>query len=209
MSYIAIEGNIGAGKSSLVRRLARDFNINGIYEKYRENPFLEKFYKSPDRFALHVELGFLAERYRQMNEEIKPAIVQSAHVVSDYHFSRSDIFARVNLGRSEYLLFQGIFRMMQSKMVFPELYVFLNVPIYILADRIKRRGRQMENRISTGYMEALNNSYMQYIQSMENQTVVIVNAGDIDFVRNDLYFRQIKEIIFDFKLNKRINHVNL
>ncbi|MFP4060000.1 MAG: deoxynucleoside kinase [bacterium] len=209
MKYIAIEGNIGAGKTSLVGKLARDFAGVGVYEKYAENPFLEKFYKDNRRYALHVELGFLVERYRQFREEIEPALNQNKWVISDYHFSKSDIFAKVNLEESEYRLFQAIYKMMLSKIFFPELYVFLNVPIYILSERIKKRGRKMENSIYPGYLEALNESYLKSFKSTDYQNILVINTGHIDFVRNTKFYEKLKNYIFNFKLSKRITHVNL
>ena len=153
--YIAIEGNIGAGKTSLAKKIAVDFNSKLIIERFADNPFLPKFYKDPERYAFTLEMSFLSERYQQISEDLSQLNIFNELIISDYDIHKSLIFSKVNLSVDEFSLYRKLFYDMYKKILKPDLFVFLNQDIPRLQKNISRRGRDYENRISNEYLSGL------------------------------------------------------
>src|SRR6056297_213100 len=162
-NYIVIEGNIGAGKTSLAKKIAEDTNARLILEQFEENPFLPKFYKEPERYAFPVELTFLADRYQQLKNEITPRDLFQSKIVSDYHFFKSLIFSRKTLKDDEYSLYKRVFEMIQQQLVKPDIYVYLHVTTERLIENIKMRGRIYEADINKEYLDQIQTSYFQFM----------------------------------------------
>ena len=158
-SYISIEGNIGAGKTSLATKLAEKHNAKLVLEEFAENPFLEHFYKNPDRYAFPVELSFLAERFSQLKDELSSRNLFQSVVVSDYFVSKSYIFAKANLEPDEFDLFMQLFKLVETNLPKPDLLVYLYLPIEQLQKNIQKRGRTYEQEIKDSYLKSIEKSY--------------------------------------------------
>src|SRR5579883_2887812 len=150
--YIAIEGNIGAGKSSLANLLAKHFNARLILEEFADNTFLPKFYQDAERYAFPLELSFLADRYKQLKQISLSQDLFDQKIVSDYLFTKSKLFARINLNEAEYELFQKVFDIINPNLPNPDLLIYLNAPVSRLQQQIQKRGRAYEQNISKEYL---------------------------------------------------------
>ena len=162
--YISIEGNIGAGKTSLTTRMAERHGARLVLEEFAENPFLEHFYKQPDRYAFPVELSFLAERFSQLKEELTNRNLFQSVVMSDYFINKSFIFARANLGPDEFDLFMQLFKIVEANLPKPELLVYLYLPEEQLLANIKKRGRSYEQDIQAKYLRNIEKSYFSFMK---------------------------------------------
>ena len=172
--YIAIEGNIGAGKTSLAKKIAVDFNSKLIIERFADNPFLPKFYKDPERYAFTLEMSFLSERYQQISEDLSQLNIFNELIISDYDIHKSLIFSKVNLSVDEFSLYRKLFYDMYKKILKPDLFVFLNQDIPRLQKNISRRGRDYENRISNEYLSEINSEYFDlYFYRYKTYPIVI------------------------------------
>lgn len=180
--YIAIEGNIGAGKTSLATKISEDFNAKLVLERFADNPFLPKFYEDPQRYAFSLEMSFLAERYRQLTDDLAQLNLFSDFVVADYHSVKSLIFARVTLGEDEYRLYRRLFDILYKEIPRPGLYVYLYQNSETLLGNIKKRGRDYEQDISPGYLEDINRGYLEYIRSTTGLNVLVLDVTGRDFV---------------------------
>ena len=194
-NYIVIEGNIGTGKTSLASRLASDFNMRLILERFAENPFLPKFYENPSRFAFPLELSFLADRYQQLKNELGNPDLFRQQVVSDYMLSKSLIFAGVTLKDSEYELYQKLFHIIHPHLPRPDLLVYLHKDIPDLKRNISARGRDYEQGIDDDYLRQLQDAYWAYFKQQIHLPIVIIESGSIDFVRNQEDYALLLEII--------------
>ena len=194
-NYIVIEGNIGTGKTSLASRLASDFNMRLILERFAENPFLPKFYENPSRFAFPLELSFLADRYQQLKNELGNPDLFRQQVVSDYMLSKSLIFAGVTLKDSEYELYQKLFHIIHPHLPRPDLLVYLHKDIPDLKRNISARGRTYEQGIDDDYLRQLQDAYWAYFKQQIHLPIVIIESGSIDFVRNQEDYALLLEII--------------
>jgi len=145
MRYLVIEGNIGAGKTTLTKMIAEEYNARVVLEQFADNPFLPKFYDDPQRYSFPLELSFLAERYRQLNNELRAVSLFQPLVVADYFFMKSLIFAQNTLAQDEFNLYRQIFEIIYSSIPKPDLYVYLHLPVPRLIQNIKKRGREYEN----------------------------------------------------------------
>ncbi len=208
-NYIVIEGNIGAGKTSLATKLADETNSKLVLEQFAENPFLPKFYKEPERYAFPVELTFLADRYQQLKNEINPRDLFQTKTISDYYFVKSLIFSRKTLKDDEYSLYKRLFDIIQQQLTKPDIYVYLHVTPERLQKNIRMRGRSYELDISIEYLEQIQKSYFDFIKSHPEMTFLVVDANNLDFIRNTSDYLILKSAILERKYDPGMNMVIL
>jgi len=194
-NYIAIEGNIGAGKTTLGAKIAEDFNAKTVFERFADNPFLPKFYKDQNRYAFPLEMSFLADRYQQLSDDLAQFDLFKDFIVADYHIFKSLIFAKVTLQEDEYRLYKTLFDIIYKEMPKPDLYVYLYQNTDRLLQNIKRRGRSYEQEIPADYLEKINKGYLDYIKSQTNINVLIIDVSEKDFVKNQSDYIYILEEI--------------
>ena len=208
-NYIVIEGNIGAGKTSLASMIAQQFKARLITERFADNPFLPKFYKDPDKYSFPLELSFLAERYRQLREELTSPDLFSPFSVSDYYFMKSLIFASSTLGTDEYTLYRQIFNIIYTSVPRPDLYVYLHSDTGKLLSNIARRGRDYEKSISAEYLQSIQDGYFNFFRQNEDMKYLILDIGGIDFVSSRKDYDTVVGEIFGKEWQKGINRVIL
>ncbi|CAH1000508.1 Deoxyguanosine kinase [Neolewinella maritima] len=186
--YTVIEGNIGAGKTTLAERLAAQFGRRLILEEFADNPFLPLFYKDPARYAFPVELFFMAERHKQLEAELAHReLFTQAGTVADYVFIKTLLFARNSLSDQEFRLFNRLFSVMDAGFRDPDLIVYLHRPVAALQANIRRRGRSFEAEITDKYLGSIQTAYFQYFRSVPHLPVVVVDVGDTDFTQPAAY----------------------
>ena len=183
-NYIAVEGNIGAGKTSFSTMVSEDFNAKLILERFKDNPFLPKFYEDKDRYAFSLEMSFLADRYQQLSDDLAQYDLFKDFIISDYDVFKSLIFARITLHEDEYSLYHKLFHLMYKELVKPELYIYLYQNTDRLLQNIRKRGRDYEQNIQPEYLIEINKSYLNFIKSQSNMKVQIIDISDLDFVAN-------------------------
>jgi deoxyguanosine kinase len=183
-NYIAFEGNIGAGKTTLSTKIAEDFNAKTVLERFADNPFLPKFYEDQNRYAFPLEMSFLADRYKQLSDDLAQFDLFKDFIVADYHIFKSLIFAKVTLQEDEFRLYKTLFDIVYREMPKPDLYVYLYQNTERLLENIKKRGRSYEQNIPADYLDKINSGYLDYIKSQTNLNVLIVDVSDRDFVKN-------------------------
>lgn len=183
-NYIVIEGNIGAGKTSLVEMISQEFNAKSILERFKDNPFLPKFYKEPERYAFPLEMSFLADRYQQLLDDIGQYDLFKDFMIADYDRYKSLIFSQVTLQEEEYVLYKRLHEMMYRDLPQPDLYVYLYQNTERLLKNIKKRGRSYEKEIDATYLEKINQGYLDFIKSQHQLNVKIIDISDLDFVKN-------------------------
>ena len=183
-NYIAIEGNIGAGKTTLTNKIAEDFNAKSVLERFADNPFLPKFYEDQNRYAFPLEMSFLADRYQQISDDLAQFDLFKDFIVADYHIFKSLIFAKVTLAEDEYRLYRNLFDIIYREMPKPDLYVYLYQNTEKLLANIKQRGRSYEQEIPAEYLEKINSGYLEYIKSQTDLNVLIIDVTNRDFVEN-------------------------
>ncbi|HEV2482569.1 MAG TPA: deoxynucleoside kinase [Puia sp.] len=201
--FIAIEGNIGAGKTTLAHLLARHYNARLILEQFADNPFLPKFYENPAQYAFPLELFFMAERYKQLKELVQIGDLFQTVTISDYLFTKCLLFARVNLPEQEYKLYQKLFEILSTQLVQPELLIYLHAPVSKLQANIRKRNRSYEQAIPDGYLLNIQETYTQYIRQHNTRTI-FVDVGNADFLGNEAHLRVITDALdndFDEKHN--------
>ena len=182
-NYIAIEGNIGAGKTTLSTKLSEDCNAKLVLERFADNPFLPKFYKDQSRYAFPLEMSFLADRYQQLSDDLAQFDLFKDFVVADYHIFKSLIFAKVTLQEDEFRLYKTMFDIIHKEMPKPDLYVYLYQNTERLLGNIKKRGRSYEQEIPADYLEKINQGYLDYIKTQTDLNVLIIDVSDLDFVK--------------------------
>ncbi len=183
-NYIAIEGNIGAGKTTLATKIAEDFNAKTVLERFADNPFLPKFYKDQNRYAFPLEMSFLADRYQQISDDLAQFDLFKDFIVADYHIFKSLIFAKVTLSDDEVRLYKTLFDIIYKEMPKPELYIYLYQNTERLLQNIKKRGRNYEQEIQAEYLEKINNGYLDYIKTQKDLNVLIIDVSEMDFLKN-------------------------
>ena len=183
-NYIAIEGNIGAGKTTLSSKIAEDFNAKLVLERFADNPFLPKFYEDQSRYAFPLEMSFLADRYQQLSDDLAQFDLFKDFIVADYHIFKSLIFAKVTLAEDEFRLYKTMFDIIHKEMPKPDLYVYLYQNTEQLLENIKKRGRSYEMQIPAEYLEKINQGYLDFIKTQTNLNVLIIDVSDKDFVNN-------------------------
>jgi deoxyadenosine/deoxycytidine kinase len=184
LKYVAIEGNIGAGKTTLAAKIAEDCNAKLVLERFADNPFLPKFYKDQSRYAFPLEMSFLADRYQQLTDDLAQFDLFKDFVVADYHIFKSLIFAKVTLQEDEFRLYKTMFDIIYKEMPKPDLYVYLYQNTERLLSNIKKRGRSYEQEIPADYLEKINQGYLDYIKTQTDLNVLILDVSDLDFVKN-------------------------
>ncbi|MBJ6369363.1 2-amino-4-hydroxy-6-hydroxymethyldihydropteridine diphosphokinase [Snuella sedimenti] len=182
--YIAIEGNIGAGKTSLATKIANDFNAKLILERFADNPFLPKFYEDAQRYAFPLEMSFLADRYQQIHEDMLQLDMFKDFIISDYDVFKSLIFSKITLPEDEFNLYRKLFDLMYKDLTKPDLYVFLHQSTSRLQENIKTRGRHYEQDIADDYLEKINAGYLDFLKNKKDVEVKIIDITDKDFVEN-------------------------
>lgn len=192
--YIAVEGNIGAGKSTLARLLADHYGARLIEEQFEDNNFLPRFYADAERYAFPLELSFMADRYKQLKHTLLHPELFKDKVVSDYILTKTKLFARINLKEEEYELFQRIFDMIDIHIPPPDLLIYLHAPVQKLQQNIRRRGRPFELQIADEYLEKVQNVYQQYLKQ-EAVPTLIIDTGSADFKDNPAHFQQLTDFI--------------
>ncbi len=187
-NFITIEGNIGAGKTTLSTLLSQHFNAKLILEEFAENPFLSKFYESPQQYAFPLELFFMAERYKQLKDMLQTKDMFQSVTVSDYLFTKCLLFAKVNLPDEEFRLYQKLFDIINPQIVQPDILIYLHTPVNKLQENIKKRNRKYEQDIPNDYLFSLQETYTQYIKQ-HNIKTLFVDASNADFIDNPEHFK--------------------
>ncbi len=182
-NFITIEGNIGAGKTTLAKLLAEHLNARLILEEFADNPFLAKFYDNPAQYAFSVELFFMAERYKQQKDLVGQQDLFQTMTISDYLFTKCLLFAKINLPDDEFRLYQRLFDIMHHQMIQPELLIYLHSPVSKLQENIKKRNRSYEQNIQNDYLYNIQQTYTHYIKQ-HNMKTLFVDASNADFIDN-------------------------
>ncbi|MBU8891497.1 MAG: deoxynucleoside kinase [Bacteroidales bacterium] len=209
LNYIVIEGNIGAGKTTLSKMIAKEFNAKLILEQFADNPFLPKFYKEPDKYSFQLELSFLAERYQQLNQELTSRDLFRPFTVADYYFMKSLTFARATLKEDEYNLYRQIFNIIYKTIPKPDLYVYLHVDVQNLMENINQRGRDYEKGISKEYLSKLQEGYFDFFRQQNDISYLIIDTNNMDFVENQKDYAKMKELIFNNEYKPGITRITL
>ncbi|MDR2223233.1 MAG: 2-amino-4-hydroxy-6-hydroxymethyldihydropteridine diphosphokinase [Flavobacteriaceae bacterium] len=195
INFLAIEGNIGAGKTTLTTRISDDFNAKLILEGFADNPFLPKFYKDAARYAFPLEMSFLADRYSQLSDDLAQLDLFKEFVTADYHIFKSLIFAQITLEEDEFRLYKQVFEIMYKETPKPDLYVYLYQNTERLLENIQKRGRSYESDIPGTYLEKVNQGYFNYIKTLPTDKVLIIDISTMDFVANQEDYISILETI--------------
>ncbi len=205
-NYIAIEGNIGAGKTTLSRKIAEEFNAKLVLEQFDDNPFLPKFYKDPDKYSFPLELSFLAERYQQLKEEVANQDLFKSFTIADYIFDKCYIFAKNNLPGDEFELYSKLFSIINPLIPKPELLVYLYLPVENSLQNIATRGRSYEQEITYEYLESVQNGYFEYLKQIQfQQRILIIDINNVDFVNDQANYLSLLDAMnkeYSFGINR-------
>ncbi len=200
-NFIAIEGNIGAGKTSLANKIADDFNARLILEQFEENSFLPKFYKEPDKYAFPLEMSFMASRYQQLKDQLGTYDLFKTFTVSDYFIVKSLIFAKKTLAEDEFKLYTSFFNIIFNQLPKPDLLVYLYVNTKRLQSNIKLRGRPYEQDIQDDYLEKIQEGYLEFIKQQKDMRILILDTNSLDFVnRSEDYEKILEHLHEDYPL---------
>ena len=192
--FITIEGNIGAGKTTLSHLLSRHFNARLVLEEFADNPFLPKFYENPKLYAFPLELFFMAERYKQLKDLIQQKDLFQNITISDYLFTKCLLFAKVNLPEDEFRLYQRLFEIIHQQLVQPDLLVYLHTPVSRLQQNIKKRNRSYEQKIPDEYLFNIQQTYTHYIKE-HNIKTLFIDASNADFLGNEKHLQVVIEAL--------------
>jgi deoxyguanosine kinase len=193
--YIAVEGVIGAGKTTLAQMLSSKYNARLVLEEFEDNPFLPHFYADRERYAFQTQLSFLASRFHQQNRLQSPDLFHEM-TIADYMFEKDRIFASINLGFDELGLYDRIFNIMNLQAVKPDLVVYLQCSVERLLANISKRGRSYEKTIEASYLAQLSEAYTQFFHQYDRSPLLIVNVNEADFVQNPDHLAYIEDHIF-------------
>ena len=193
--FIAIEGNIGSGKTSLATRMAEDFKAQLVLEQFADNPFLDAFYKDPEQYAFLLEMSFLADRHQQFTTDLAQLGQSKQAVISDYHILKSLIFAKITLSEDSIGLYQQFFDKLHQDVPKPDLYVFLHQNTDRLLQNIHRRGRSYEQTIQADYLTKINQGYLDFINNQTELNILVIDVSNLDFVNNQADYLFILEKI--------------
>lgn len=207
MRYLVVEGNIGAGKTTLTSMLAADLNARLVLERFADNPFLPKFYNDPERYSFPLELSFLAERYKQLNAELMTPSLFQPLIIADYFFMKSLIFAQNTLAADEFNLYRQIFEIIYNSIPKPDLYVYLHLPVNQLLANIKKRGRDFEQTITPEYLEKIQEGYFEFFKQHPDYNFLIIDTTKINFVESQEDYCLIKKVIFDKQHQKGVQRI--
>ncbi len=202
--FIAIEGVIGAGKTSLAKLLAERKNARIVLEEFEDNPFLPKFYEDRERYAFQTQLAFLASRFKQQQNMMSKDLFHDL-TISDYIFDKDRIFARLNLDQDEMGLYDSIFNIMTGIAPQPDLIIFIQSSVDRLMENINQRGREYERHITREYLQELNDAYNHFFYHYDRSPLITINATEIDFVNNANHLSYIEEQIFEMPLHNKMH----
>ncbi|HPF50529.1 MAG TPA: deoxynucleoside kinase [Draconibacterium sp.] len=197
MQFLVIEGNIGAGKTTLSEMIAQEYNAKLVLEQFADNPFLPKFYKDQERYSFPLELSFLADRYKQIKSEVLNLDLFHSFMVADYYFAKTAIFAQNTLKDDEYRLFRQIFDIVFESMPKPDLYVYLHADVNRLLKNIAMRGRDYEQEIEPEYLDKIQKGYFGFLKQINSFPILIIDTNNIDFVLNSEDYDALKNAIFN------------
>jgi deoxyguanosine kinase len=206
-NYIAIEGNIGSGKTSLAKMIAGDFNAKIILERFEDNSFLPKFYKDPEKYAFPLEMSFLADRYQQLIHDVMNHDLFMSFTIADYFIDKSLIFARQTLKKDELKLYTRLFKIIIAQLPKPDLILFLYTNTQQVKLNIQKRGREYEQDISDSYLDKIQNSYFDYFKASSKSTIIILDSHNLDFVSNNNDYLKIISL-FEKKFTTGLHRVS-
>lgn len=209
MQFLVIEGNIGAGKTTLSEMIAQDYNAKLVLEQFADNPFLPKFYKDQERYSFPLELSFLADRYRQIKSQVLDLDLFHSFMVADYYFAKTAIFAQNTLKDDEYRLFRQIFDIVFESMPKPDLYVYLHANVDRLIKNIASRGRDYEQDIQPAYLDKIQRGYFDFLKQIASFPILVIDTNNIDFVKNPDDYQALKNAIFHSEYKLGINRLIL
>ena len=193
-NFVTIEGNIGAGKTTLAHILSKHFNARLILEEFADNPFLPKFYENPGQYAFPVELFFMAERYKQLKDMLQTKDMFQTITVADYLFTKCLLFAKVNLSSEEFRLYQKLFDIINPQILQPNILIYLHTPVNKLKENIKKRNRAYEQSIPSDYLFQLQETYTQYIKQ-HNIKTLFIDASNANFLDNEEHVKTILDAL--------------
>ncbi|HAH23808.1 MAG TPA: hypothetical protein DCL77_08630 [Prolixibacteraceae bacterium] len=209
LNYLVIEGNIGAGKTTLAQMISKRYGANLVLEQFADNPFLPKFYDNPGQYAFPLEMAFLAARYNQLNHELGRVDLPGNFTISDYYFTKSLIFAQNTLHPDEYNLYSQFFNIIYDKLPKPDLYVYLHKESELLLRNIGQRGRSYESHITKEYLESITQGYINYLSQQNDLPILTIDTNRLDFENVPEDFEKIIHTIFNTQYNKGITHILL
>lgn len=202
VQFIAVEGNIGAGKTTLAKRMATDFNGKPVLERFAENPFLPKFYEDWNRYAFPLEMSFLADRYQQFTDDTSQFDLFRNFMISDYDIYKSLIFAQITLQKEEFELYRKVFSFMYKEVKKPQIYVYLYQTTERLLENIKKRGRDYERHIKSDYLEKINRGYFDFLKNYPKENRLIIDISQLDFVTDRDDYETVVRTIQNFALEQ-------
>lgn len=194
-NYIAIEGNIGAGKTTLAQRMSEEFNARLILERFEDNSFLPKFYEQPDMYAFPLEMSFLADRYQQLKDKLANQELFSTFTISDYFIDKSLIFAKNNLKADEFNLYSRLFQIISAFLPRPDLLIYLYLDIPRVQENIMKRGRDYERLIQPSYLENIQAGYLNHFRSLTGMRILLIDTNKVDFMENEKDYESFLEVI--------------
>ncbi len=206
-NFITIEGNIGAGKTTLAHLLSKHYNARLILEQFADNPFLPKFYESPQQYAFPLELFFMAERFKQLKELIQQKDLFQNVTISDYLFTKCLLFAKINLPEDEFRLYQRLFEIIHQQVVQPDIVIYLHASVQKLQENIRRRNRSYEQKIPDDYLFSIQETYTSYIKQ-HNIKALFVDASNSDFLGNEQHLQTIIHAL-DKEYSQGYHFINL
>jgi len=208
-NYVVIEGNIWAGKTTLAGKIADQFNARLVLERFADNPFLPKFYSDPEKYSFPLELSFLADRYKQLKEELVSQDLFKAFTVADYYFMKSLVFASSTLTGDEFNLYRQIFYIIYGSLPKPDIYIYLHLRPEKLLQNIEKRGRNYEKSITWEYLKKIEDSYFQFFRQNPDNRYLILDINEVDFVDSEAHYTKIIDKIFYDEYPPGINRVIL
>jgi deoxyadenosine/deoxycytidine kinase len=206
--YIVIEGNIGVGKTTFCRKLQEKYDARLILEQFYDNPFLPYFYENPERHAFSVELFFMTERHRQLQEELIQGDLFNQQIISDYIFIKTLLFAKNNLNEEEYRLFNRLFHVLNAHFKKPDLVVYLHRPVTKLLHQIKKRGRSFEMEMSAAYLENIQKAYFDFFKMDPEYPILVVGIEDLDFEKDIHAFELLNNLLLQ-NYETKVHYINL
>ena len=206
--YIVIEGNIGVGKTTFCRKLQEKYDARLILEQFSDNPFLPYFYENPERHAFSVELFFMTERHRQLQEELIQGDLFNQQIISDYIFIKTLLFAKNNLNEEEYRLFNRLFHVLNAHFKKPDLVVYLHRPVPNLLHQIKKRGRSFEMEMNASYLENIQKAYFDFFKMDPEYPILVVGIDDLDFEKDNHAFELLNKLLLQ-NYEPKVHYINL
>ena len=201
LHLLAIEGNIGVGKTTLAKKISEEFNAKLVLERFADNPFLPKFYEDQSRYAFPLEMSFLADRYQQFTDDTQQFDLFKKFMVSDYDIFKSLIFAKVTLGQEEYALYRKLFNYMYKEVKKPDLYVYLHQDTKRLLENIRKRGRDYEQQIAPQYLEEINKGYVEFLKTIPESNRLVIDVTNIDFVDRRTDYERVLDNLMEHMIN--------